>query len=591
MGIDIRTLVLIIGLVHLMQVFIFYHQYKTNKFFAGPGWWLLWSAAEFIGFGFILLRDVPSLLSFSILLQDPIIILGTLFLYFGIVTFFDKKVKLKFISLFFLSFVFVHVFFFLVFDNIRVRSIVFDFYIAFIAFMAAVVIYRNKTASVNSIANFIIVIFGIHGSIFLFRSVVLITNSSFANTDSSLPINLVQFMDALLVGILWTFGFIMLLNQRLNADISEAKSHFELIFNTSPDAAIITRLSDGRFIDCNDGFTKISGYTRQEIAGKSSLDIQLWENVADRDVLVKAINEKNNLENHEFVFRLKNGQTIIGLMSATSIMLKSAPHIISVIRDISDLKKSEQEIKIKNEELQKVNLEKDRFLSIIAHDLKSPFNGFLGLTQIITDNFSTLTRENIQAMALSMRESATNLYRLLENLLQWSQIQKGSIAFKPEVIHLQQVIREVLQLEEEHAKNKRIEISSAVPETMTVLVDFNFIHTIIRNLVSNALKFTPKGGQINITSEIAGRQMVTVCVKDTGIGIPPHMVENLFRLDADTRRHGTDDEPSTGLGLILIKEFIEKNSGTIWVESEVGKGSNFYFTLPLVNHEDIQIMR
>lgn len=587
MGIDIRTLVLIIGIVHLMQVFIFYHQYKTNKYIGGPGWWLLWSAAESFGFIFILLRDVPSLLSVAIIFQNPIIFLGTIFLYYGTVHFFDKKVNFKLIATLYISYVCIHIFFFAAYDSLLTRTVVFDIYIALISFLTGFFILKNRTQSIASTANFIILIFALHGGIFVFRAFFLIHENALPSTVIATPINLVQYMDALMVGILWTFGFIMLLNLRLNAEISEAKLHFEMIFNTSPDAVIISSLADGRFVDCNEGFIKISGYTKHEITGKSTLDIQLWSKSSDRDLLINALKNRSTVENKEFLFNLKNGQTITGLMSASIITLKGQPHIISVIRDISELKKSEQEIQRKNEELLRVNAEKDRFLSIIAHDLKSPFNGFLGLTQIITENFRTLTRENIQTMAQSMRESATNLYRLLENLLQWSQIQKGSIAFKPTAIQLHKVVNEIMQLEEEHAKTKCIQFSSSIPLTLLVQADLNFLQTIIRNLVSNALKFTPQGGKIMITANNIDNQVVSVCVRDTGIGMSQQMIESLFRLDTDNRRPGTADEPSTGLGLILVKEFIEKNGGTIRVESEVDKGSAFYFTLPLAQNVEI----
>jgi len=261
--------------------------------------------------------------------------------------------------------------------------------------------------------------------------------------------------------------------------------------------------------------------------------------------------------------------------------------LVGIGRDITERKQAEQEIKHKNEELQKLNSEKDKFFSIIAHDLRGPFSGFLGLTLVMAEELPSLTMAQVQELAISMKNSATNLYSLLENLLQWARMQQGAIPFTPEVVQLKLLIDECIAITLETARNKGIDISYNIQEITAVFVDRNMLQTVIRNLVSNAIKFTTRGGAIDIFAEISNDENVVISVKDTGIGMSREMVDNLFRPDVRTSRPGTENEPSTGLGLMLCKEFTEKNGGKIWVESEVGKGSVFYFSVPYQDQRDL----
>ena len=255
--------------------------------------------------------------------------------------------------------------------------------------------------------------------------------------------------------------------------------------------------------------------------------------------------------------------------------------VIGIVWDITGHKLAEEEIKFNNQELQKINAEKDKFFSIIAHDLRSPFNSFLGLTQIMAEELPGLTMDEIQKIATSMNKSASNLFRLLENLLDWSRMQQGLIPFSPETLQLQPNVDESITMVQEYANNKEIEMTYQIPDGLKVFADTHMLQTVIRNLVSNAVKFTSKGGKVIISAKITSDKSVEISIKDSGIGMSQKMIENLFRLDVQTGRKGTEGEPTTGLGLLLCKEFIEKHGGKIWVESEEGKGSDFKFTLPL----------
>ena len=241
---------------------------------------------------------------------------------------------------------------------------------------------------------------------------------------------------------------------------------------------------------------------------------------------------------------------------------------------------AEEEIKHQNEELQKLIASKDKFFSIIAHDLRSPFNGFLGLTQIMAEELPSLTMSEIQKIAMGLRDSATNLFRLLENLLSWSRMQQGLIQFNPKVVLLLRVVEESVEMLQDVAIHKGIELTYNIPDDLSVFADSNLMQTVIRNLVSNAIKFTATGGSVKVSAEVNQAGEIVISIQDTGIGISPSMVGELFQLDSKAGRKGTAGEPSSGLGLLLCKEFVGMHGGTIWVKSEDGKGSVFTLTIP-----------
>lgn len=248
--------------------------------------------------------------------------------------------------------------------------------------------------------------------------------------------------------------------------------------------------------------------------------------------------------------------------------------------DITERKKSEDELQLKNEELQKLNIQKDKFFSIIAHDLRGPFSGFLDLTEMMAGGISGMTTEEIQRIASVMKNSATNIYHLIGNLLEWSMMQRGITSFNPVSFLLLPKIQESIALPLEAATIKAIVVGYDIAEELQVYADVNMLGGILRNLVTNAVKFTPKGGSILVSAKQTADHQIQISVKDTGIGMSNQMIENLFQLDINTSRKGTEGESSSGLGLIICKDFVEKQNGLLWVESQEGKGTTFHFTLP-----------
>lgn len=234
--------------------------------------------------------------------------------------------------------------------------------------------------------------------------------------------------------------------------------------------------------------------------------------------------------------------------------------------------------------LKDVISKKDRFLSIMSHDLRGPFNSMLGFAEILNNDFESLEKEDQIKYINLIYQGIENTYKLLENLLNWSYTQSGAIEFVPVKTNVYFLCREILEIINFSADQKNIRLINKVPESTVVFADKNMLSTIIRNLVSNAIKFTPRGGEIIIA--LKGmliedqKKMIQISVKDSGVGMSKSRQDKLFDISGISSTSGTENETGTGLGLILCKEFTDKHKGKIWVESEKNNGSEFIFTIP-----------
>jgi signal transduction histidine kinase len=264
--------------------------------------------------------------------------------------------------------------------------------------------------------------------------------------------------------------------------------------------------------------------------------------------------------------------------------------LIGVMTNITERKHEEKHLKnivdqliIANNELERLiqlNIDKDHFMSILAHDLKSPFTALLGLSEILIEGIRKLDIDEIEEIASSINKSAQNSYNLLEDLLLWARTQKGKIPFRPQKWGLKDICRQILNILNPIATAKSIKISYFAACEINVYADKEMLKTVLRNLVTNAIKFSHTGGVINISAEKTDSD-ITISVSDSGIGISNDNIKKLFSISEVLSTKGTAGETGTGLGLLLCKEFIEKHGGKIWVESEAGEGSDFKFTLPI----------
>lgn len=282
---------------------------------------------------------------------------------------------------------------------------------------------------------------------------------------------------------------------------------------------------------------------------------------------------------NEYKYIRKDG-TVRWLESLGSVVeYDDKPAILVVAIDVTERKEAESILIESEKQLRKANAMKDKFFSIIAHDLKNPFNAILGFSSLLYEAYDNFDDQQRKSFIKNICDASDSTFKLLQNLLEWSRTQTGKIEFYPETIDVASIVNENITVLKSAAKNKKIILETNIDGSLVAFADSNMVKAIIRNLVSNAIKFTHPGGRIEVNATNSGNE-VAISVSDSGIGITSDDISRLFRIDDPFRTVGTAQEEGSGLGLILCKEFVEKNNGKIWVESSAGVGSKFSFTLP-----------
>jgi PAS domain S-box-containing protein len=361
--------------------------------------------------------------------------------------------------------------------------------------------------------------------------------------------------------------------------VRESKENYRTLIENMGEGVGFLNIEE-TFVFANPAAEKIFGVDKGKLTGLGLNDFLHGKNIGIVNNEIR-IRKQGKNSTYEIEIISKDGSKKDIMVTATpSFRDEKFIGTFGIFRDITDRKQAEEKIKHKNEQLIQANAEKDKFFSIISHDLRGPFNGFLGLSKLLAEDLQRFTPEDIKKIAGSMRDSATNLFSLLENLLEWSRLQRGITSFKPESFLLMPMIDDIMHTVMDSANKKEIEISYEIQADLEVFADEYMLASTIRNLASNAVKFTLKGGKVTIAAKSVPGHSVEISIRDTGIGMNHEMVHDLFRLDVQTNRRGTENEPSSGLGLLLCKDFVEKHGGKLWVESEEGKGSVFYFTIP-----------
>lgn len=331
----------------------------------------------------------------------------------------------------------------------------------------------------------------------------------------------------------------------------------------------------------NPKFTERTGYTLEEVYGQNPRILQsghtppefykkMWETLV-----------KGNEWKGEILNKTKNGELFWEMASISSIKNgdNKITHFVAVKEDITANKIHQKSIKIKNKELERINAEKDKFFSIIAHDLRGPLSAMLGLSEIMSELIHTMTKEEIKELAENLKKSTSNIFDLLSNLLEWSTMQRGLIDYNPTLTTAKTLICGCCDSLKSMAENKKICLKINMLTQKSIYADINMLRTIMRNLVTNAIKFSNPNSKIDIDIRSSDNSTL-FSVSDNGIGIPKLLKEKLFKIDEKVNRNGTNNEPSTGLGLLLCKDMVEKHGGKIWVESEENNGATFYFTIP-----------
>lgn len=412
-------------------------------------------------------------------------------------------------------------------------------------------------------------------------------------------------------------------NKLIEESLKESEARFRKLFNEIPHVAVQGYRRDGTIFFWNKASENYYGYSNEEALGQNIHKLlNADENAANESQRIAELmfDTKNPLPSDQLILNKKNGEEIRVIGSNAYVELPDGSgEMFCVDVDITELINIQEKVEklldelIEKNDLIEVNLqqkiglldelqtlndkltssikEKDKYFSILAHDLRSPLSAFMSLSRELSENIEDLSKEQISEFARTMKESSENVYDLLENLLKWSQFQRGIIEFTPENTFFNFIIDSNINIIKPKANLKQIEVINNINTNFTLFADVKMVNLILRNLLSNAVKFTPTGGKIEIG--LINNQndkfteyynlydnVIIFYIKDNGIGMPDYIKNNIFKLDSNVSRQGTENEPSTGLGLVLCKEFVDIHKGKIWVETEENKGTTFYIGIP-----------
>lgn len=370
-------------------------------------------------------------------------------------------------------------------------------------------------------------------------------------------------------------------------DIAEHKKNEErlrILFRAieqSPSSIVITD-KDANIEYVNPAFTKVTDYTFDEAIGENPRILKPKEKKSEEYKEFWDTLTGKKIWHGEFLNVKKNGEYYWEWASVGPVLNEEdeISHFVAVKEDITIRKKAEEALKISEQNLREANAMKDKLFSIIAHDLRNAFSVVLTGSYLLAEQVDNFEKEKVIKYVKNMKESAEKIDELLENLLNWSRLQMDTIKLNPAKLSLADVARLNVNLFSGYAKQKNITLNQAIREDIFAYGDYGMVNTVIRNLVHNAVKFSHPGGKVHVLSSNEDENFIEISISDTGVGIKEEHFAHLFRIDSKFKEKGTSGEIGNGLGLPLCKEFIEKNGGEIWLESEFGKGSTFKFTLP-----------
>lgn len=376
-------------------------------------------------------------------------------------------------------------------------------------------------------------------------------------------------------------------SKELYGQLKESEELHKLLFQTSQES--ITIVQDNKIVYFNPVFPELTGYPSSELINMNYIDLIFAEDKQRlREYYERRLSGGTVPKKYDFRIQQKTGEIRWVTIQGANFQWYNKPANIYFLTDITDQKLTHLKLIELNrnlvrskDELEKLNSTKDKFFSIIAHDLRSPFQGFIGLTELLTENLDLYSKDEIVSFINEINSKANNLYRLLKNLLEWAGMQRGYTEFKPIETDIKEIIQEIVTELSPSADKKQIVINTNNLKYRKLSLDKNMILSVFRNLISNAIKFTPRGGKVVISGNLEAGNFVEITVEDTGIGISENDLKKLFKIEEKISQTGTDGEESTGLGLLLSKEFINKHNGSIFVKSILGKGSSFIVRLPV----------
>jgi PAS domain S-box-containing protein len=366
--------------------------------------------------------------------------------------------------------------------------------------------------------------------------------------------------------------------KHINETLKEREALFHGMFDSHSAVMFLLNPETGFFIEANQAALNYYGYSLDEWKELKIYNI----NQLTKEEIKQEIAQAKAEQRKYFIFRhrLANGQVRDVEVHSTPVLFKRQTLLFSIVHDITERKQMDTALKAREIELNELNVTKDRLFSIIAHDLRSPFNAILSFSEYLLENLTTETVEESKELVKDIHLAANSTFKLLNNLLDWARTQTNQIKIYLEQVNISLNINEVLDDLQPVALNKNITLYYLNPQTNIAYVDQNMLNTILRNLISNSIKYTDIGGKIEVSVENKS-DYLEIAVADNGVGMNEETKNRLFVSNVNQSTFGTHQEKGTGLGLIICKEFVKKLKGEIWVESEINHGSIFKFTLPV----------
>jgi len=590
---DVRTLLALFAFTQALQVVVLSVQYAVFRSYRGTGAFLLWSTAVGIGTVAFLLRDDPTIGRAAIFAQNGLIVFGSLCLWAGFCRFHGRVEDRRLFAAVLVPFLFAHATFIWVVPDIDLRAVALCVALVATALLSARELWRARTGESRPVALVLVAGLLAHAAFFTARGALLLAGARVDDVWGGAAFNVAPYVDGFLLTNLVTFGLVILVNRRVNAEVREARDHFRRLLDTIPDAVLITRVADGICRDANTGFETLTGFRQEEVVGRSSAELGIWTDPRARDRVLERVRASEPVRDLELEGRRRDGTPFVGNVSSRLVDVRGEPHVLSVVHDVTErnaareaLEKSAREIRELNAglerrvaertaELTDKNRELEAFVHSIAHDLRAPLRAIDGFSGILEEEHAARLGDEGRRLLARVRGGARRMDRLLRDLVEYARA--GSAGLRHERVDLGLLARSAFA--DVAPADGRGVCRFVVGELPAVRGDAALLRVVLRHLLANAVKYTAErpASRVDVRGRVEGD--VVVCeVADDGVGFDPAHTGRLFRLFE--RLHAGEGDDGTGIGLAIVRRIVERHGGSVRAEGRPGQGATFTFSLP-----------
>jgi len=585
---DIRTVVFSHFLTDAVCLAVLVLLWRQNRErFAGISWWVADFCFQTLAVLLIVLRGtVPDWLSVG--LANPLVVAGALAGYMGLERFVDRKGPSVPNYVLLICLTLLNGYFALVQPSLTARNLFLSFGLLAVCLQCADLMLRRVHEGLRPVTRGVGLVFAGFCLVSLVRIASILAGPDLG-TDlfRSGRFETLMLLAYQMLLILLTFALVLMVNRRLLLEIRYEEEKFGRAFRSSPYAMTLTRVSDGRILEVNDGFVTLSGYSREEVIGRTTGEINIWADEADRKAVVAELLENQRVRGREFHFRTQSGDILTGLFNAEIISIENAPWILSSVADITARRRAEEEIRQLNEELEGRVRERtaqletavrelESFSYAVSHELRSPLRAIDGYSQILAEEYGDKALDDTGRGFLErVRKNAQRMGELVDDLLNLARMTRSRLREAP--VDLSRMAREIGQGLTERDPHRRVDWS--IEEGMVASCDPDLIRIVLEFLLENAWKFTAgcSDARISFGAEVREGTRFYV-VRDNGVGFDMAYAGKLF--GAFQRLHAPDAFPGKGMGLAMVRRIVERHGGEVRAEGSPGQGATLSFSLP-----------